>query len=155
VKLLMMNQPTQAQVGARFRGLVIIWGVQVFTLALPFTIMQLVKPPTQGETNQTLLIVFAALTLTTFSFSFVVKAQFIGRAVAQQRPDLVTTGYVVAFALCESCALIGVAARFTTGARESIYFLAASFIGFLLHFPRRRHVDDASGGQGQSFTTTL
>jgi hypothetical protein len=85
----MMNQPAQAREGARFRGLVIIWGGQVFSLALLFTMMQIIKPATPGEPNQSLLLVFAAL------------------------------------------------------------------VGFLLHFPRRRHIDNASGDQGQSFTTTL
>jgi hypothetical protein len=134
---------------------VIIWGVQVFSLALLFAVTQIIKPATPGEPNQSLLLVFAALALSTFSFSFVLKAQFISRAAAQRRPDLVTTGYILAYALCEACAVLGIAARFATGAREAIYFFVAALVGFLLHFPRRRHIDDASGVQGQSFTTML
>jgi cation transport ATPase len=151
----MMNQPTQAREGARFRGLVIIWGAQVFSLVLLFTMMQVVKPATQGEANQTLLFVLAVLAITTFAFSFVLKAQIVSRAATEQRPDMVTTGYILAFALCEACAIFGMIARFSTGAREAIYFFVAALVGFLLHFPRRRHIDDASSGQSQSFTTTL
>jgi hypothetical protein len=151
----MMKQPTPVRIGSRFRGLVIIWAAQLLTLIAPFVLLHFVKPLTQVEPNQSLLLVFAALALTAFSFSFILKSQFISRAVAQQRPDLVTSGYVLAFVLCEACALLGLAAHFATGARESIYFLAPAVIGFLLHFPRRRHIDDASGGQEQSFTTTL
>ncbi|MDT7542140.1 MAG: hypothetical protein QOE33_2044 [Acidobacteriota bacterium] len=151
----MMNPPKQGQAGSRFRGLVFLWVVQVLSLAVLLTIMQFIKLSTQGGPNQSLLVVFVALALTVFSLSFVLKAQFISRAMTQHRPDLVTTGYVLAFALCEACAILGIVARITSGAHESIYFVAAALVGFLLHFPRRQHVDDASSDQGQSFPTTL
>jgi cation transport ATPase len=151
----MMNQPSKSLADSRFRGLVLIWGVQLFSLALLFTVMQIVRPSLEIEFNQTLLFTFAALALATFSASFVLKSQFVSRATTERRPDLVTTGYILAYALCEACAVLGIVARFATGAREAIYFFVAALVGFLLHFPRRRHIQDATVEQGQTFTTTL
>jgi cation transport ATPase len=146
----MMNQPSKSLADSRFRGLVLIWGAQLFSLALLFTMMQIVRTSLEIEFNQTLLFTFAALALATFSASFVLKSQFVSRATTERRPDLVTTGYILAFALCEACAIFGFAARFTTGSYKAIYFFVAAALGFLLHFPRRRHVEDATVEQGQN-----
>jgi hypothetical protein len=152
----MMNQgSTQQLAGARFRGLLIIWGAQVFSLAIFFAITQIVRSAARAETDQTLLVVLAAVALSTFALSFVMKSKLIAQAAVARRPDLVTTGYILAFALCEACALFGVLLHFAAGGREAIYFFAAAALGFLLHFPRRRHVEEASGNQGQMLDTTL
>jgi hypothetical protein len=78
----------------------------------------------------------------TFGLSFVVKAKLLAQSAVQNRPDLATTAYVLAFALCEASALFGLVAHFTTGARASYYFFIPAALGFLLHFPRRQHFAD-------------
>jgi F0F1-type ATP synthase membrane subunit c/vacuolar-type H+-ATPase subunit K len=151
----MMERPTQQLAGARFRGLMIIWVAQLFSLLLFYGLMRLTPVDERAGADRTLLFVLAAVALTTFSASFVVKATLVARAVATRRPEAVTSGYVVAFALCEACALMGLVAHFSTGARESIYFFAPAALGFLLHFPRRRHFEESAGETGQSFDATL
>lgn len=161
----MMERPTQQLAGARFRVLMIIWVAQFFTLLIPYGLMRLTPAGDSERDHRTLLLALAAVALTTFAASFVVKARLVARAVATRRPDAVTSGYVVAFSLCEACALLGLVAHFTTGARDSIYFLttgaresiyfyALAVLGFLLHFPRRRHFEESAGDAGQSFTAT-
>jgi F0F1-type ATP synthase membrane subunit c/vacuolar-type H+-ATPase subunit K len=105
--------------------------------------------------SATLLLVLAAAGLSAVGLSFVLKPAMLARAAAQRRPDVVTTAYVLAFALCESCALFGLMGRFMTGAREAFYFFVPSALGMLLHFPRRRHLDDAAGDAAQTFKTTF
>jgi F0F1-type ATP synthase membrane subunit c/vacuolar-type H+-ATPase subunit K len=117
-----------------------------------YTLTRLTPVDGRAGDDRTLLVALAAAALTSLAASFVVKGSLVGRAVAARRPDSVTRSYVVGFALCEACALCGLVAHFTTGARESVYFYAASALGFLLHFPRRRHVEEAAGDAGQSFT---
>jgi F0F1-type ATP synthase membrane subunit c/vacuolar-type H+-ATPase subunit K len=153
--LLMMNQPTRQPVASRFRGLVIIWGAQVFSLAILFLVALVVPSPARGEMNQTLLLALAAAGLACVGLSFVVKSILVARAAAERRADVVTTAYILAFALCEACAILGMVLRFATGAREGLYFFAAAALGFLLNFPRRRHVEDATGDQGQTFDGTF
>lgn len=151
----MMERPTQQLAGARFRGLLIIWGAQFFSLLMFYGLMRLTPVDERAGDDHTLLFVLAAVALTTFAASFVVKALLIARAVATRRPDAVTSAYVVAFALCEACAIMGLVAHFTTGARESIYFYGAAALGFLLHLPRQRHFEESAGDTGQSFTASL
>ncbi len=150
----MMNQPTTQRTGARFRGLVILWGAQLASQALLFLVMRLAVADSEGG-DQTLLVALAVAGFSTVSVSFFAKPRLLARAAQLQRPDMVTSAYVLAFALCESCALMGVLARFITGARESFYFFIPSALGLLLHFPRRGDIDNASGGEGETFKTTL
>jgi hypothetical protein len=150
----MMERPAQQLAGARFRGLLIIWVAQFFSLLVFYGLMRLTPVDERAGDDRTLLLVLAAVALTTFAASFVVKAKLLARAVANRRPEAVTSGYVVAFALCEACAILGLVAHFTTGAREAIYFYGAAALAFLLHFPRRRHFEESSGDAGQSFTAT-
>lgn len=146
----MMNQGTTQQLaGARFRGLMIIWGAQVFSLVPLFVVTQLVGKSAPAAPNQMLLVALAAVALASLALSFVLKSKFVGRAVVERRPDLVTTGYVLAFMLCDASTLCGLLLYLTTGARESRYFLVVAAVGLLLNFPRRRHVEDASGNQAQ------
>jgi hypothetical protein len=151
----MMERPTQQLAGARFRGLLIIWVAQLFSLLLFYGLMRLMPVDERAGDDRTLLYVLAAVALTTFAASFVVKATLIARAVANRRPDAVTSGYVVGFALCEACALMGLVAHFTMGAREAIYFFGAAAFGFLLHFPRRRHFEESAGDTGQNFKASV
>jgi hypothetical protein len=151
----MMERPAQQLAGARFRGLLIIWCAQFFSLLMLYGLMRLTPVAERAGGDRTLLLVLAAVALTTFAASFVVKATLVARAVLTRRPEAVTSGYVVAFALCEACALLGLVAHFTMGARESIYFYGAAALGFLLHFPLRRHFEESAGDAGQSFNATL
>ncbi|HVG28645.1 MAG TPA: hypothetical protein VM864_02895 [Pyrinomonadaceae bacterium] len=151
----MMERPTQQLAGARFRGLMIIWVAQFFSLLLFYGLMRLTPVDERAGDDRTLLFVLAAVALSAFAASFVVKATLLARAVATRRPDAVTSGYVVAFALCEACALTGLVAHFTTGAREAVYFFAPAALGFLLHFPRRRHFEESAGDAGQNFKASV
>jgi F0F1-type ATP synthase membrane subunit c/vacuolar-type H+-ATPase subunit K len=152
----MMNQPPDKSLaGARYRGLIVIWGAQLFSLVLFFTLTQVVRPSDSAGGTQPLLLALGATALAAFVLSFVVKPRLLARAARERRPDLVTTGYIIAFALCESCAIFGLVAHFTTGAREALYFFIPAVLGFLLHFPRRRHLEEVDGGMGQGFKSTF
>lgn len=151
----MMNQPTTQLAASRYRGLVLIWCAQMFALALLFVVAFVVSTTVHASAGETVFVALAAAGMSFVGLSFVVKSVFAARAITQHRPDLVTTAYVLAFMLCEACAILGVVAHFITGARESLYFFAPSALGFLLNFPRRRHVEDATGEQGQTYKTTL
>ncbi|MFL6230639.1 MAG: hypothetical protein ACJ741_17850 [Pyrinomonadaceae bacterium] len=150
----MMNQPpNKSLAGARYRGLLIIWGAQVFSLALFFGLTQVIHATANTEDTQPFLLALGATALCAFGLSFAVKPRMLARAARERRPDHVTTGYIIAFALCESCALFGLIAYFVTGARASLYFFVPAALGLLLHFPRRPHFDDA--GAGQDFKSTF
>jgi len=141
---MMMNDRRGKSTGqARHRGLQLIWGAQLSSLALLFLITQVVEVTAAREGDgRTLLFALGLTAVVAFGLSFPVKAKLLAQSAVQRRPDLATTAYVLAFALCESAALFGLVAHFVTGARESLYFFAPAALGLLLHFPRRHHFDD-------------
>jgi hypothetical protein len=154
----MMNQPPDKSLaGARYRGLLLIWGAQVFSLVPFFVVTRVINPVSISEGAQPLLFALGATALATFALSFVVKQKLLARAGAERRPDLVSTGYVIALVLCEMCMFFGLVAHFTTGAHGAFYFIVPAALGFLLHLPRRRHFDDpdANDGAGPDFKSTL
>lgn len=146
-----MNERPKSLGRARHRGLLLIWGAQLASVVvlLAITLIVEVRP---GEGDGSLLLLVLGLTaLTAFGMSFAVKSKLLAQSAVQSRPDLATTAYVLAFALCESCALFGLVAYFVTGARESLYFFTPAALGLLLHFPRRAHFSDPPPA-GAAFT---
>ena len=139
----MNGRPAKPLGEARRRGLLLIWGAQLMSLVILLLITRLVEIPAEaGDDNSVLLLVLGLTGVTAFGLSFAVRAKLLSQSVVQNRPDLATTAYVLAFALCESPALFGLVAHFVTGAPESLYFFIPAALGLLLHFPRREHFAD-------------
>ena len=136
----MNGRPAKPLGEARRRGLVLIWGAQLMSLVLFLLITRFVE--IRPGDDQMLLFVLGLMAVTTFGLSFAVKVKLLAQSAVQNRPDLATTAYVLAFALCESCALFGLVAYFVTGRAESLYFFIPAALGLLLHFPRREHFTD-------------
>jgi uncharacterized membrane protein len=153
----MMNQPTSQLAASRFRGLVIIWLAQIASLVLLSALAFVLRPSAAQDerVSAATLVALAGAALGALAAAFFLRARFASRAVFERRPDLVTTGHVIAFALCEACAVIGLVTRFVTGAPEAIYFFLAALVGFLLLFPRRAQIEAATTDAGQGFKTTL
>ncbi|HLL77809.1 MAG TPA: hypothetical protein VK421_21310 [Pyrinomonadaceae bacterium] len=139
----MNGRPARPLGEARRRGLLLVWGAQLMSLVIFLLITRLVEIPVgAGDDNSVLLLVLGMTGVTAFGLSFAVRAKLLSQSVVQNRPDLATTAYVLAFALCETPALFGLVAHFVTGARESLYFFIPAALGLLLHFPRREHFTD-------------
>ena len=138
----MNGTPAKPLGRARQRGLVLIWGAQLASVALFVMLTLIVDVPAREGDQSVLLLVLGLTGLMAFGLSFPVKSKLLAQSAVQNRPDLASTAYVLAFALCEGCALFGVVAHFVTGARESLYFFIPAALGMLLHFPRREHFAD-------------
>jgi len=143
----MNGKPAKPSSESRYRSVQIIWGAQVMALVMFFALTRIVAREFDADAdNRVLLLVMAVTSLMAFGLSFVLKAKLISQSTAQSRPDLVTSAYIIAFALCESAALFGLVAHFVTGARESLYFFAPAALGLALHFPRRMHFEQPTRG---------
>jgi hypothetical protein len=94
--------------------------------------------------KQRLTVVLICVGLVPASLSFLLKQIILARSVERQRIELVQVAYVVAWALCEIPALLGLVDHFVTG--SSYYYLAflVAGLGVLLHFPQRKHLLAAS-----------
>ena len=99
--------------------------------------------PENVEPNDTLFLALVAFALSTTLISVPIKNKLLRRAVEQQQVQLVQQGHIVAWALCEVAALLGVLDFFMTGDRYYYILFIIAACGQLLHFPRRDDVANA------------
>jgi hypothetical protein len=152
----MMNPTsTQAKVTARCRGLLVIWGAQFVTLAIFVALTRIVEIAARPGDDALRFQLFDVLGGAGLALSFVLKRILLRRAAATKRPDVATTAYVVAFALCELAAIFGLVNYFISGVPIVLLFVLAA-VGLLLHFPRRVHIEAATPGDTtQTFNSTM
>lgn len=127
----------------RYRILLVLWIAFLPTIAFYF-VLTLLRPPGVEPENRLLTIVFSAISAFLVVGSFPVKKTFLSRSVETQQVRLVNTGFVLAMALCEAAGLLGLLDYFVAHDRYYFILLALSFVGVLLHFPRRNQVEAAS-----------
>ncbi|HEY0083888.1 MAG TPA: hypothetical protein VGB61_13935 [Pyrinomonadaceae bacterium] len=154
----MNESPVGTTAAARRRGLLLIWCGQLFMLALLYFLTYVIEPQTDAGDNHTLAWVLGAVGFTTFLGSFLVKRKLLAEAAAKRRFDLGTTAYILAFAMCESTAILGFVAYLVTGLPYALHSFILAAVGILLHFPARDALEGiGSGGNptGADFKTTL
>ena len=96
------------------------------------------------EPNITLFFVLVGIALSTTLISFPIKNKLINQAIEQQHVPLVQQAYIVAWALSEIPALLGLVDYFLTGNRYFYVLFLIAVLAQLAHFPRREHVINAS-----------
>ena len=134
----------QENIEPRIRTMRTIWIAMLMSTGFYYAFTFFVKRPENVELNSTLFLVLAAIALSTAFISFPIKNKLISQATEQQHLPLVQQAYILAWALSEVPALLGLLDFFLTGNR---YFYVLFLIGVfaqLLHFPRREHVINAS-----------
>lgn len=134
----------QENIELRIRTMRTLWLGLFLSVVMYYLLTLFVKPPENVQPNEILFPVLVAIALPTILISVLVKHKIITRAVELQRVQLVQQGYIVALALAEIPALLGLLAYFATGNRYYPILFIISVCGQLLHFPRREHVINAS-----------
>jgi hypothetical protein len=152
----MNESPLRVTAEARRRGLLLIWGAQLASLALLFALTYVVRPQADAEGNHTLAWTLGATGFMTFLLSFLVKRRLLAQAAEKRRVDLGTTAYVLAFAMCELTAILGFVAYVITGLPYALHSFIIAAAGMLLHFPVRGALDGIeTNDAGADFKTTL
>ena len=134
----------QHQIEQRLRTIRVLW-LGIFMGLVMFYVFSLVYERSgEVERNSTLTLIFIAAALLAIPLSFVIRNILLKQSVEQQRPELVQQAYIIALAINEVGALLGLLAYFSNG--DPYYFvpMIIAACGELLHFPRRQHVIDAS-----------
>ena len=134
----------QENVDLRIRTMRVIWIALFLTSGLYYAFAIVSKRPDDVEPNGTLFLVFVAIALSTTLISFLIKSKLINRAVEQQQVQLVQQAYMVAWAMMEVAAFLGLIDFYLTGNRYFYVLFIISTVGLLLHFPQRDHVIHAS-----------
>jgi hypothetical protein len=134
----------QTNIELRIRTIRTLWIAVLLSIGSYYVFTLVARRPENAEPNNTLFLVLVGIALSTTLISFLIKDKLLNRAVDQQQVPLVQQAYVVALALCEVAALLGVLDFFMTGDRYYYILFIIGACGQLLHFPRREHVINAS-----------
>jgi hypothetical protein len=144
----MNAQPTpnnpQENFELRLRTMRTLWIAMILSIGAYFAFSFFVGRPANGP-NPTLSLVLLAGAVASMLISFPLKSKLLNRAIEEQRVELVQQAYIVAWAMSEVGALLGLLDFFTTGDRYYYILLLVSAVGQLLHAPRREHIVNASG----------
>ena len=97
-----------------------------------------------GPPSSVLIVALTALGTFLVILSFAVKRKIYERAVEKQDLALVQKGLVVACAMCEGSALLGLFERLVIGNREYYLLFLLAAAGTAFHFPRRQDLLAAS-----------
>jgi hypothetical protein len=137
--------PNKPNIALRYRTLLTLWFAMFMSQIMYLVFIQLAAFKTNA--NQRLTVVLICVGLVPAALSFLLKQIILARSVESQRVESVQVAYVVAWALCEIPALLGLVDHFVTG--SSYYYLAfvVAGLGILLHFPQRKHLLAASDQQ--------
>jgi len=131
----------------RYQTLVVLWFALFMTIGVYFLFSVFVSPAVSNEPHnppRSLLIV-ALTALGTFLVivSFAVKGKLFERSVERQDVSLVQKGLVIACAMCEVSALLGLLEHFVIGNREYYLLFLLAAAGTAFHFPRRTQLEAA------------
>jgi hypothetical protein len=137
----MNESPLRVTAEARRRGLLLIWGAQLLSLAFIFFLTYIIRPESSTEGNHALAWTLGTLGFTSFLLSFLVRSKLLTQAAAKQRADLGTTAYVLAFAMCELTAILGFVAYVITGLSYALHSFIIAAAGLIFHFPARGALD--------------
>ncbi len=144
----MQHNPAQQTVDARHRVLLIMWGAFLASIVMYILVAYFIRPAGtgdgSGDNNLVVIIVLMMAGVSMVAVSFIIKNGLLAQAVSRQRIDSVQVAYIVAFALCESAALMGLVATFITAEAYSFLLFVIGAVGLLLHMPRRDHLLAAS-----------
>jgi hypothetical protein len=157
----MMNRnESDAGIDTRLRTMRILWAVFLLTIGQFLLVLYFADPMTEAEraaasgepapggNPSPLLYLFFALGIAAVGASYVLRQKFYARAERERQPALVHTGLIVALALCEVAALLGLTALFALGNPLAYFLFALAAVGDLFHFPRRDQLLAAYGTGG-------
>ena len=138
----------QSNLDKRYQTMVVLWfsllaSVGMYLLVALFVAPQHANEP-QNTSSHLMIVVLTASGTFLVIVSFVVKQRILERSVEKQDVNLVQKALVVACAMCEVSALLGLLGRFTIGNREYYWLFLLAAAGLAFHFPRRSQLESAS-----------
>jgi NADH:ubiquinone oxidoreductase subunit 2 (subunit N) len=138
----------ESNLDKRYQTLVVLWFALLMSLGMYFLFSIFVAPGVSKEprTPASAFLIVALTAVGTFLVivSFPVKGKLLERAIEKQDVSLVQKGLVVACAMCEVSALLGLLEHFVIGNREYYLLLLIAAAGTAFHFPRRSQLESAS-----------
>src|SRR6478609_689581 len=135
-----------------YQTLVAIWLALIISQLVFFAIVWFAKPEIfTAESRGSFLhnlplvtVVFAAIAILFFILSFVLKRQYMRRAVEDRDASCVQTGLLLGCVLSEVSSILGLVLAFAFSHPYFYFWLALGALGIFLHFPRKGNLDAAT-----------
>jgi|GEM_PF-404925 len=135
----------QQQIELRMRTMRTLWIALLLSIGLYYVFMMLfLHRSDEVRSNATLSLILVVIAVSAILSSFLIKSRLLSRAVEQQQVSLVQQAYILAWAVTEVAALLGMLDFLATNDRYYYVFFLIAACGQLLHFPKREHVENAS-----------
>jgi len=138
----------ESNLDKRYQTLIVLWFALFMSIGGYFLVLVFAAPEVANEPHNQpsrfLSLGLGAVGGFLVIASFVVKRRLLERSVEKQDVLLVQKAMVIACAMCEVSALLGVIERFVMGSREYYLLLLVAAAGVAFHFPRRSQLESAS-----------
>ncbi|MGH9930423.1 MAG: hypothetical protein ACREA9_14525 [Pyrinomonadaceae bacterium] len=137
----------EVDLSKRYQTMITLWFALLLSVVMYFLVALLVAPSAIGigaAAGQWLIVVFAALGAFFVGLSLLIKQKFLQRSVDEQDLSLVQKGILVACALCEISAILGLIGFFLAGSRAYCLLFVLAATGIAFHFPRLSQLEAAS-----------
>lgn len=134
----------ERRVAGRLQTFRIFWFALMMSVVMYFIFTLVTGRPQNAQPNAILSLVLLAGGMVFVVASILVKLKYVNRSVEQQSVLVLQQGHLIALALCEVTALLGLLDHFITGNPYYYANFIVAVCGQLYHFPRRQHVLDAS-----------
>lgn len=136
----------------RYQTMLVLWFALLMSVVMYFVFLLVATPPLNSDPRtqgQSVMIVVVAMTgAIMVALSFPVKKRFLESSVDKQDVGLVQKGLIMACAMCEVSALLGLVQRLVLGYPGYYLMFIFAAIGIVLHFPRRSHLEAANFKSG-------
>lgn len=121
-----------------------IWLGLLVSVGLYYGLTLFAGRPENVEPNSAISLALLAVGVSTTLISFLVKNKLISQAIERRQVQQVQQGYIIAWAMSEVAALLGLMDFFMTSDPYFYVLFIIAALGELLHFPRREHFENAS-----------
>ena len=132
----------------RYQTMLTLWFALLMSVGMYFLFIQFAAPAIARQPeNQRDSLLIAGLTVLGMCLilvSFAVKRKLLERSIEKQDVFLVQKAMVIACAMCEVSALLGLLSRLVVGSRQYYWLFLLAAGGIVLHFPRRIQLEAAS-----------
>jgi NADH:ubiquinone oxidoreductase subunit 2 (subunit N) len=132
----------------RHQTLIVLWFALLMNIGVLFVVSAFVAPQIRPEPaappRSLLMLTLTAAGMVLVIISFAVKRKLLQRSVEMQDLSLVQKSLVLACAMCEVSALLGLVERFVIGYREYYLLFLLAAAGTVFHFPRRSQLEAAT-----------
>ena len=122
-----------------------LWIAMILSIGAYFALTFLIRRSEAHEANPRLSLILLGVAVASTLISFPVKAKLLSRAIELQRVQMVQQTYIVAWAINEVAALLGLLDFLATGDRYYYILFMIGALGQLIHTPRRDDIVNAFG----------